>query len=54
MLKAKDEISHCFEYDYIVVNENIDKTVEEVKSVIIAKRLANRIDEDLKNFVENI
>ena len=28
--------------------------VEEVKSVIIAKRLANRIDEDLKNFVENI
>lgn len=54
LAKAKDEITHCFNYDYIIVNDNLDKTVEEVKSIITAKRLINTIEEELKSFVENI
>lgn len=52
--KAKEEISHYGEYDYVVVNESLDKTFEEIKSIIIAKRLGNVIDEKLKEFVDNM
>lgn len=52
--KAKEEISHYGEYDYVVVNESLDKTFEEIKSIIITKRLGNVIDEKLKYFVDNM
>ena len=54
LAKAKDEINHCFSYDYVIVNDNLDKTVEEVKSIITTKRIANTIKEELTNFVKNI
>lgn len=52
--KAKEEISHYGEYDYVVINESLDRTFEEIKSIIIAKRLNNVIDEKLKEFVDNM
>ncbi|HCR86375.1 MAG TPA: guanylate kinase [Alphaproteobacteria bacterium] len=38
MSKASDEISHWLVYDYILVNENIDQTVERVKHILEAER----------------
>ena len=31
MSKAKSEISHWIEYDYVIINNDIDKSAEEVK-----------------------
>lgn len=40
MDKAKNEMSHYFEYDYIVVNDIFDDAVSLLKSIIIAARLS--------------
>ena len=39
MAKASDEISHYREYDYIVVNEDLDRSVESVRAILSAERL---------------
>lgn len=38
LAKAKNEYKMVDEYDYIVVNDDIDKAAEEIKSIIIAAR----------------
>jgi guanylate kinase len=43
MIGAKNEISHWHEYDFIVVNNNIDETVDIVHSIIKVTRL-NRLN----------
>ena len=39
MSKASDEISHYREYDYILVNDDLDQSVSEVKAILHAERL---------------
>ena len=39
MAKAPDEISHWPEYDYIIVNHNIEESVAEVQAILSAERL---------------
>ena len=51
MAKAKNEISHFNEYDFIVVNDDIDKAFEEIKSIIITKRKQNIDQLALERFV---
>lgn len=51
MAKAKDEISHFNEYDFIVVNDDIEKAFEEIKSIIITKRKQNIDQLALEKFV---
>jgi len=36
--KAMEEIQQCIDYDYIIINDNLDKAVEEVKAVIVSSR----------------
>ena len=38
MSKAKSEISHWIEYDYVIINNDIDKSAEEVKTILNAER----------------
>lgn len=38
MAKAADEMTHYAEYDYIVVNRNVDESVEQVASILNAER----------------
>ena len=38
MSKAKSEISHWIEYDYIVINDDIDKSSKEVITILNAER----------------
>lgn len=54
MLKAKDEISHFNEYDFIVVNDDVDVAFEQIKSIIINKRLQNVDQLALENFVDRL
>ena len=51
MVKAKNEISHFNEYDFIVVNDDVDKAFEEIKSIIITKRKQNIDQLALERFV---
>lgn len=39
MAKAAGEISHWAEYDYIVVNSDVETTVRKVEAILIAERL---------------
>jgi guanylate kinase len=38
MSKAKSEISHWIEYDYVLINENLDACVKEVLTILHAER----------------
>jgi guanylate kinase len=43
--KAKEEIEHYREFDYIVINDDLDLASEELKSVIISQRCRREIRE---------
>ena len=45
MSKAKKEITHWREYDYVVVNNNLKKCISEIKSIL---SLLNRKPQYLK------
>ncbi len=36
--KAGKEIKNCVSYDYLLFNDQLDQTVEELKSILIAER----------------
>ncbi|MBA85008.1 MAG: guanylate kinase [Rhodobacteraceae bacterium] len=39
MAKSWDEISHWGSYDYVLVNDDLDKTAEELKTIVAATRM---------------
>ena len=41
---AQDEISHFPEYDYVVVNNDLDLCVSKIQNIIIVKDLKNQIN----------
>jgi guanylate kinase len=48
LLNAEEELSHAGRYEYVVVNEEFDKTVEAIVSIIKAERLkSKRLQEPL-------
>jgi guanylate kinase len=54
MSKFKDEISHWVEYDYVVVNKNLDKCVQEVLNIINAERKKRHRQIDLIDKVREL
>jgi guanylate kinase len=38
MRDAKSEMSHYGEYDYLIINDDFNNTVEELRAIIIARR----------------
>jgi len=54
MAKASDEMSHWAEYDYIIVNRDIDESVTQVESVLAAERLRRERQVGLPNFVNRL
>lgn len=54
MAKASDEISHYQEYDYIIINENMDKAFTELQAILRAERLRRRRLTGLSNFVKQL
>ena len=54
MSKAADELSHYREYDYILVNRNIDLAVSQVKAILQAERLRRDRQLGLTNFVQKL
>ena len=54
MAKAAEEMSHYSEYDYIVVNEDVEASVAEVTSILRAERLRRERQVGLHEFVETL
>ncbi|MBF0249134.1 MAG: guanylate kinase [Alphaproteobacteria bacterium] len=54
MAKAASEMSHWGEYDYIVVNENINESVAQVKAILTAERLKRNRQTGLPEFVQSM
>ena len=54
MAKAADEMSHWAEYDYIVVNHDVEKSVAEVRSILVAERLRRPRQVGLPEFVKGL
>jgi guanylate kinase len=52
---ARNEITRWTMYDYVIVNEDIQTALNEVKSILIAERLKrSRSDEGIASFVETL
>ena len=54
MAKASDEISHYREYDYIVVNEDLERAVGAVQSILAGERLRRDRQSGLTSFVRGL
>ena len=54
MARAKSEMSHYEEYDYIVINDDLDASVENVMAILKAERLRKDRRTGLLDFVQGM
>lgn len=54
MSKASDEISRYAEYDYIIINDDAEKSFSELQSILRAERLRFSRQTGLSNFVKRL
>ena len=54
MAKAPDEISHWPEYDYIIINYDIEESVAQVQAILAAERLRRERQIGLTEFVKRL
>ena len=54
MSKSRDEISHWPEYDYVLVNEDLEETEARLKTIVAAERLRLSQQPDLVNVVRRL
>ncbi len=52
MAKSEAEISHWAEYDYIIVNDDLDMAMEELRTIVAAERIKRRRQMWLGPFVK--
>jgi len=53
MSLARDEISHFPEYDYVVINKDLDTCTDQIQNIIFAERLKKTNQINLTKFVNN-
>jgi guanylate kinase len=54
MAKAADEMSHWAEYDYIVVNHDVEASVASVEAILAAERLKRARQVGLADFIKRL
>ena len=54
MKKSIDEIMHWKEYDYVIINKDFEKTLNEIESIIKSEKLRRVRNNELENFVETL
>jgi len=54
MAKAGDEMSHWAEYDFIVVNRDVEDSVTRIRAILAAERLRRRRQIGLSDFVKRL
>ena len=54
MARASDEMSHWPEYDYVIVNEEVDAAHQQLRAILTAERLRRERQTELPKFVEKL
>ena len=54
MAKASDEMSHWAEYDYVVINRDLEQAFSEVRAILSAERLKRERQPGLSDFVRGL
>jgi guanylate kinase len=54
LLNARAEIEHWREYDYVIVNEDLQRTLGAVRAILAAERLRRARQSSLDSFVANL
>ncbi|MFT4013285.1 MAG: guanylate kinase [Paracoccus sp. (in: a-proteobacteria)] len=54
MRKSRDEISHWAEYDYVIVNEDLDESTQVLKTILMAERARRDRQTGLGGFVRRL
>jgi guanylate kinase len=54
MAKSQSEISHWAEYDYVLVNDDIDATFNDLAVILLAERLRRDRQPELSGFVRGL
>tara|TARA_B100000029_G_scaffold500601_1_gene572583 strand:+ start:1234 stop:1866 length:633 start_codon:yes stop_codon:yes gene_type:complete len=54
MAEANSEITHWAEYDYIIINNDIESTLEKLKAILISERLKRVRQVGLIDFVRKV
>lgn len=54
MARACDEISHWAEYDYVIVNDDLDRSVAALEAILLAERHKRERQMGLPDFVRRI
>ncbi len=54
MSKAADEMSHWAEYDYVIINRDLDQAFADVKAILAAERLKRERQPGLYDFVRGL
>ncbi|GHE01490.1 guanylate kinase [Defluviimonas sp. 20V17] len=54
MAKSRDEISHWGEYDYVLINRELDRAAEELRTILVAERARADRQPWLSDFVRGL
>ncbi len=54
MDKAHNEISHWAEYDYVLINDDLDATFADLKAIVLAERLKRTRQTGTSTFARNL
>ncbi|MFN3937831.1 MAG: guanylate kinase [Gemmobacter sp.] len=54
MTKSRDEISHWAEYDYVLINEDLGRTADDLIGIVRAERLRRTRQPGLTGFVQSL
>ena len=54
MAKAAGEMSHWAEYDYVIINKDIEQAFAEVRAILAAERLKRERQTGLTDFVRDL
>ena len=54
MSEARKEISHYSEYDFIIINEDIQESVNKIKTILYSESFRRHRQVGLKKFVDNL
>ena len=54
MSKASEEMSHWAEYDYVIVNDHLDRALGKVRAILEAERLKRARQTGLNTFVKGL
>ncbi len=54
MSRASDEISHWAEYDYVVVNDDLDRCLDQIQSILNSERMRRERQTGLVEFVRRL